>query len=242
MILGYARVSSLEQAGEGKTSLREQDRKNRAIATLRQAGTYEFCQYIDKGVSGSIPLGERPAGKDMLAAAKKGDVVVATKMDRLFRSATDALQTAAQLKKRGIDLILADMSVEPVTGNGVGKLFFGMLALVAEFERERIAERMQQGREGKRENGGHIGGSAPYGFTIAGSGREAKLVPDREEQDIIAFARDIRATRGYTKPYRVAKVLNAHGITTRLGKPWHRMQVVRLLDGRQSLCANASRE
>lgn len=230
MILGYARVSTIEQAAEGTTSLREQEHKNRAIATLRQVGAYDFCQYVDKGVSGSIPLGDRPAGKDMLAAAKKNDVIVATKMDRLFRSATDALQTAEKLKKRGIDLILADMSTDPVTGNGVGKLFFGMLALVAEFERERIAERMQQGREGKRENGGHIGGQPPYGYTVQGSGREAKLIPDREEQDVIAFARDIRATRGYSKPYRVTKVLNAFGVTTRLGKPWHRMQVVRLLE------------
>lgn len=230
MILSYCRVSTAEQAADGTTSLREQERKNRAIATLRQAARFDFCNYEDAGVSGSIPLNERPAGKEMLAAAKKGDCIVANKMDRLFRSATDALQTADQLKKRGVDLILIDMGVEPVTGNGVSRMFFGMLSLVAEFERERITERMAGGREAKKELGGHIGGAAPYGFDVVGEGRQAKLIPNREEQDIIALAREIKNTHGMRKPYRVTRALNELGITTRTGKPWHRVQVQRFLD------------
>ncbi len=230
MILSYCRVSTAEQAADGTTSLKEQERKNRAIATLRQAARFDFCNYEDAGVSGSIPLNERPAGKEMLAAAKKGDCIVANKMDRLFRSATDALQTADQLRKSGIDLILIDMGTDPVTGNGVSKMFFGMLALVAEFERERIAERMSDGREAKREQGGHIGGAAPYGYDIVGEGKEARLVPNREEQDVIALAKDIRSMHGMRKPYRVTRALNEMGVTTRTGKPFHRVQVMRFLE------------
>ena len=51
---------------------------------------------------------------------------------------------------RGIDLIVADMGTEPVTQNGVSRMFFGMLALVAEFERERIKEQSAEGCAAKR--------------------------------------------------------------------------------------------
>lgn len=230
MIFGYSRVSTVEQAEEGKSSLREQERKCRAIAQLRQIDAYDFQSFTDAGVSGSIPLAERPEGARMLQAADRGDVIVATKMDRLFRSASDALSTAAELKKRGIDLILVDMGSEPVTGNGVGKLFFGMLALVAEFERERIAERMNEGRKAKKMCNGHIGGHAPYGYKVVGQGKDARLVLDPEEQDVIALMRQIRKNYGFTKPYRVAQVMEGMGIRNRAGQPFHRMQITRMLN------------
>src|ERR1700682_128104 len=98
MILGYARVSTSEQASSEATSLQEQERKCRAIAQLRGAQVFDFVHYVDAGVSGSIPLSRRPAGAEILQTLKAGDVLVAAKLDRLFRSAIDALQTARDLK------------------------------------------------------------------------------------------------------------------------------------------------
>ena len=141
MIFCYARVSTLGQADDGAASIPEQLRMGRALATMRGAKQAECVNFIDRGISGSVPLVLRPEGKEMLNAAQKGDVIVAAKMDRLFRSAIDALQTAEELKKRGIDLVLLDIGSDPVTGNGVGKMFFGIIACVAEFERDRIRER-----------------------------------------------------------------------------------------------------
>ena len=93
MIFSYARVSTTEQAADGTTSIAEQHRKNRALATMRGVSADNIAEFTDAGVSGSIALSERPSGKEMLDAAKKGDVIVASKMDRLFRSASDALVT-----------------------------------------------------------------------------------------------------------------------------------------------------
>src|ERR671917_2564176 len=103
-------------------------------------------------------LAERPGGRELLAVLRPGDTVIVAKLDRAFRNAADALATAETWKKRGVDLIVADMGTEPVTQNGVSRMFFGMLALVAQFERERIAERTAEGRAAKRRAGGHIGG------------------------------------------------------------------------------------
>lgn len=229
MILSYCRVSTAEQAADGTTSLAEQDRKNKAIATLRGFDPYAVITFTDAGVSGSMPLGQRPAGTELLAAARKGDIVVANKLDRLFRSASDALSTAERFKKLGIDLILIDMGVEPVTQSGAAKLFFGMLACVAEFERERIAERMADGRAAKRQKGGHTGGDAPFGFRKIGEGKAARLEPDLEEQDVIALARSLRANhKARGSLFKTAKALNFMGVTTRLGKPWTTEQVKRI--------------
>lgn len=228
MILCYCRVSTLEQARDDATSIATQIKHGKAIATLRNANSYDFQTYVDEGVSGSLPLASRPEGARLLVDAKKGDCIVASKLDRLFRSASDALATAEVFKKSGINLILVDMGTEPVTSNGAAKLFFGMLALVAEFERERIAERMADGRKGKRERGGHTGGRDPYGYRVVGRGRAATLVPDPGEQVLLSRINELRGKR--RRPYDVCKDLNAEGFVTRSGKPWQEIQVQRIME------------
>lgn len=228
MILSYSRVSTAEQAADGATSLAEQRRRNWAVAQLRGVSAHDFAHYEDAGVSGSIPLNLRPAGRELLAAASKGDIIVACKLDRLFRSAHDAMSTAEDLKKRGVDLILIDMGSDPVTGNGVAKLFFGLLALVAEFERERINERMEEGREAKKRSGGHTGGRAPYGFRIEGEGKQARLVPHEGEQEVVGLVAHLRG-KLRDRPHSIALALNERGVRSRSGKPFQAVQVQRML-------------
>lgn len=230
MILGYTRCSTIEQAREGNATMPAQERVIRGVAMTHGCAGFDVSIFSDPGISGTMPLQERPAGKELLAAVKKNDIVIASKLDRMFRSASDALVTAEQFKKRGIDLILFDLGADPVTSNGMAKFFFTMVSAFAELERVKIADRMREGRDGKKNRQGHIGGAAPYGWDVIGSGREARLVPNQEEQDVIALARQIRETHGFRKPYRVTRALNEMGVTTRLGKPWHRVQVMRFLD------------
>ena len=231
MILSYARVSTVEQAADGTTSIAEQVRKGKAIADLRGCSSYDFVTFTDEGVSGSIPLNKRPAGKEMLDSANHGDVIVASKMDRLFRSASDALNTAEALKDRGIDLILVDMGTNPVTENGTAKMFFGMLALVAEFERGRIAERMNDGRNGKRARSGHLGGVAPYGFRVVGEKRESRLEPVETEQPILQEVLELAKKK--QSSWKITKALNEKGVRNREGKPFECYQVKRIIERAQ---------
>jgi putative DNA-invertase from lambdoid prophage Rac len=53
-------------------------------------------------VSGSVPVADRPKGGALFAALRKGDVVIAPKLDRLFRSALDALTVVEDMRKRGV--------------------------------------------------------------------------------------------------------------------------------------------
>lgn len=230
MILSYTRVSTAEQAADNATSLKEQERKNRGIAAIRGAAAFDFVNYVDAGVSGSVPLADRPAGKRLLEDAGPGDVIVASKLDRLFRSASDALSTLERLRARKIDVILIDMGVEPVTSNGAAKMFFGMMSLVAEFERERIAERMTDGRRGKRLRNGHIGGSAPYGYRVVGKGRDAVVEPIEEELDVARMIINMSVKRPLMDVVRELKQL---GVKTRTGKPFHFVQIKRIVERAQ---------
>ena len=97
--------------------------------------------------------------------------IIPAKLDRLFRDALDALEKLKDLKTKGVSLILVDMGLTPVTDNGVAKMFFTMLAGFAELERDRIRTRTADGRKCKRDKGGHIGGTAPFGYEIVGMGK-----------------------------------------------------------------------
>ena len=79
--------------------------------------------FIEAGVSGSVPLAERPEGHRLLQAVSKGAIVITAKLDRMFRSAADALVTLEELKRQGVALHMIDLGGD-VTGNGISKMVF----------------------------------------------------------------------------------------------------------------------
>lgn len=207
-VYGYTRVSTAEQAADDRTSLETQRRKIAAAAEL--AGLALDGVVDEPGVSGAKPLAERPEGGALLNRLQRGDTLIVSRLDRAFRNAADALATAERLKARKVDLIVADMGSEPVTQNGVSRMFFGMLALVAEFERERTRERLGDGRAAKRAAGGHIGGTAPFGWRKVGAGRAARLEPDPAQQEAIGTMRTL-ATAGASLRSIAGEVRQRHG-------------------------------
>jgi len=187
---GYARVSTDQQADSG-LSLDEQRLK---IESRCRENQWDLRHtFIDAGVSGSTPLGKRAEGAKLLALLQPGDVVVAARMDRCFRSALDALQTIQSFKRRRISLWLLDLG--DVSGNGVSELIVTVLAAVAQFERTLIAERIRDAKRNLRRAGKHQGGSRPFGWqfgAVNGHGRARLLIEDEREQKAID---DIRAMR-----------------------------------------------
>src|ERR1700757_5227171 len=113
--------------------------------------------FVERGVSGSKPVGERPEGARLLAGLKAGDTVITPKLDRMFRSALDALDVLGKLKARGVSLHMIDLGGD-VTGNGISKLVFTILSAVAEAERDRIRERVATVKADQRQRGRYLGG------------------------------------------------------------------------------------
>ena len=222
-VYGIIRVSTTEQAAEGRTSLDDQRTRITGAAMTNGWGVDRI--YSDEGVSGSTPLAERPEGGKLVRALQPGDVVIAAKMDRLFRSAQDALNTVDKFKRAGVKLILVDMGTDPVTENGVSKMLFTVLAAMAEFEKGRILERMADGRKGKKAKGGHTGGQAPYGYRVEGIGRDAVLVEEPGEQAVIRRAKELIAGSSLRG---VVRVLADEGFVSRSGAPFQATQIMRM--------------
>lgn len=101
-------------------------------------------------MSGSTPIGQRPEGAKLLAILRPGDVVLTPKLDRMFRSALDALRVLDALRERKVAMHMLDLGSD-VTGNGISKLVFTILSAVA--ERERIRERVADVKADQRQQG-----------------------------------------------------------------------------------------
>ncbi len=139
----YARVSTVTQLTENQ---REQ---------IKQAGySIEKRRYVEETISGSVPALQRPGFVSLLDRLEEGDTLVVTKLDRLGRDAIDVQQTVQLFKARGVRLVVLQLGNLDLTSSS-GKLMVGMLAAVADFERDLITERTQAGlarakAEGKR--------------------------------------------------------------------------------------------
>ena len=185
---GYVRVSTERQATEGE-SLDVQRRQIEGWCIMHGEDLAQ-APFQDEGVSGSIPVADRPAGREMLAALQPGDVIVAAKLDRLFRSALDALQTIERLKARNIKVWLIDLG--EVTGNGMAKAFLTMASAFAELERDMIRERVTLTKSDQRKRGRYLGGYHPFGFV---KDERGALRPDPAEQSLIKEILRLRAKR-----------------------------------------------
>jgi putative DNA-invertase from lambdoid prophage Rac len=211
-VYGYVRVSTVQQS-EG-SSLVEQERqiRGRCLSGSEQ-GPWELTQlFVESGVSASIPLVQRPAGAELLTIARPGDHIIASKLDRMFRDAVDALSTIRRFREQGIHLWLLDFPGD-CSGNGIATLLVGVLASVAQFERERIAERIAEGKLQQRRKGKHQGGSRPFGFDVAprqpGDKGAPDLVPVPAEQEAITTMKEMRATKHTLR--EIAETLQEQG-------------------------------
>jgi DNA invertase Pin-like site-specific DNA recombinase len=176
---GYCRVSTDRQADDGE-SLGAQQRTVEGYAMMH--GMTIDHVFIERGVSGAKPLVERPEGSKLLAELKPGDIVITPKLDRMFRSATDALNVCDRLKAGGIALHMIDLGGD-VTSNGISKLVFTILSAVAEAERDRIRERIRDVKADQKARNRYLGGSVPFGWRL---GDDGGLIPHDPEQSAIA--------------------------------------------------------
>src|SRR6516162_5021494 len=198
--LGYIRVLSEEQAESG---LGLEAQRQRIAAYCNMKGLHLAEVFEDPGISGGKPLASRPAGSELLAAAKKGNaLVIVSKLDRLFRSVADAANVIADFDKKGIRLVSIAESFD--MSSPYGRAMAQMASVFAELERAMIRERTRAAMNVKRARGERISGYAPFGWDFGCGGR---LVVNVREQRIIARVQRFRA-----------EGMSFRGIATRLDR------------------------
>lgn len=174
MLFGYARVSTDDQNLEAQ------------IDALNDAGAERI--FTDK-ISGTKRT--RPELDQLLDQLRPGDTIMVTKYDRLARSLKDLLELVDLIKekKAGFKSLSEDID----TTTPAGTLIFHVFASIAQFERERIAERTREGLAAARKRG-RVGGRRP------------SLTPEQKEE-----VRRLRDEQG--EP--LAKIARIFDVSTR---------------------------
>ncbi|GAA4261948.1 recombinase family protein [Dietzia aurantiaca] len=135
------------------------------VSTASQDAQLQLDALVDSGVqkrdvfsdvtSGSRTAIERPGMKRLMDYIEPGDTVVVWRIDRLGRSLIDVLNTVNLLRDKGVKIRSLSDGIDPETTSG--RLMLGMLATLAEYERELITERVNAGIAAAKQNGTRFG-------------------------------------------------------------------------------------
>lgn len=217
-VRAYVRVSTEEQAEEG-FSIPAQRQRVIDFCRSQWGAETEVTWYVDDGQSAK-DLG-RPALAHLRADARRGDLVMVLRLDRLTRSVLDLYTLLKEWEGRGVGFRSV---TEPYdTGSTEGRFMIGLLALLAEWERLRIGERVREvmAHTVKQERR-HLS-RPPLGYGLNGG----RLVIEEVEAAVVRelFAR-YAAGQGTRA---IALALNRQGLRTKQGREWTDLSVAYVL-------------
>jgi len=227
-VVGYCRVSTEDQATNG-VSLDAQRARIEAFAVATGLVLEDIL--VDQGVSAKTLA--RPALGAILDGVRAGAIgtVIVLKLDRLTRSTRDLAELLDLFARSGAALVSVSESLD--TGSAAGRMVVNMLGVVAQWEREAIAERTVTALAHKRARG-DVYGPTPFGFSREGS----RLVADERQQE--ALAKIKRLDEAGASYREIARTLEADGIAThRGGRRWYASSVRSVLRSQSALATSA---
>ena len=231
----YVRVSTMNQVDHD--SLSTQESRLKAYCQANGFAVHEV--YMDKGISAKDT--KRPALEELMEDCKKGRIkaVLVTAVDRITRSLRDLISLMDFFEQNNIRFVSITQNID--NSSPYGRFMRHLLGIVAQLEREVVAERVSTDMHHRASQGKWNGGTVPYGYTtqqriirelIAGKVpmRQAekkaaekapepkKLYVHPEEAEVLR-----RIFRIFLKERSIRKTadtLNSEGIRTRNGKTW----------------------
>lgn len=194
-VVGYSRVSTLEQSREG-VSLDNQEHKIRVYADLKDIDLVEMI--VEEGKSGKSL--NRPGLQKLinLIYAKQVDAVICYKLDRLTRKTRDLLYLIEDVfTKNNIQFISLNENID--TSSASGKFFLTVMGAMAQMERDLIAERTVDALQELSRQGRRLGSPdrIPFGFRLVKRkmAKKTDLVIDKNEFEKVRTIFNLRGQK-----------------------------------------------
>jgi site-specific DNA recombinase len=209
----YIRVSKQEQALEGYSI---DAQKERLTAYCKAQGWTDYRFYIEEGISGRDT--NRPKLQLLLEHIKGGQIktLLVYRLDRLTRSVIDLHKLLKFLQDHGCAFKSATEMYDTTTANG--RMFMGIVALLAQWESENLSERVKMALEQKVSEGERVG-NIPYGFDLT---EDEKLVKNEKSSVVLDMIEKVKD--GWSLN-RVANYLNL----VNNDREWRANTVLRIL-------------
>jgi site-specific DNA recombinase len=220
----YGRVSSDDQ--RERVTIQTQLSEIRPWCALNHIEI--VAEYLDDGVSGTVPLDARPGGSRLLADLRSGRTnargVVCLTHKRIGRKALVIHLAIEQIEvELGLSLVAVREPVPREASAGARAMMRAMYAGVAQYDREDIIANSRAGMERVARAGGWLGGRPPFGYRLVPfvspdlTYRGKRLAIDEAQAEIVRLIFDL-CERGYSQT-RIADELNARNVPHPIG--WH---------------------
>lgn len=223
----YLRVSTLKQNNQTQLDhcleyIKRFDKTN-----------FTYIVFTDK-VRSKKPLKMRPGGKELLKTMKKGDTIIAMRVDRISRSTKDLTTFFHDLEEMKINILLVE---QPQVSNN--KILLGLFAGMAEEEVKLIRKRISENLYSKSLRNERYSRYIPYGYEM----HPTKLVPVKDGTEIVMkkgfliHRKDEQEVLSLMSQYfaqgknyqQICEELNNQGYKNRQGKPFQKMSIYRIL-------------